>query len=84
MKYIRRVERLMRQHGIRGIVTPRRQPRTTDSRHDLPVAPNRLGRNFSAERPNQVWTADLTYIPTVEGWLYLAAIIDLCTRKIVG
>jgi putative transposase len=81
---IRRVERVMRQHGIRGIVTPRRRPRTTDSRHGLPVAPNWLGRNFSAERPNQVWAADLTYIPTAEGWLYLAAIIDLCTRKIVG
>ena len=81
----RRVERLMRQHGIHGIVTPRprRRPRTTDSRHSLPVAPNRLGRNFTAERPNQVWAADLTYIPTEEGWLYLAAIIDLCTRKIV-
>jgi transposase InsO family protein len=81
---IRRVERVMRQHGICGIVTPRRRPRTTDSRHGLPVAPNRLGRNFSAERPNQVWAADLTYIRTAEGWLYLAAIIDLCTRKIVG
>jgi transposase InsO family protein len=81
----RRVERLMRQHGIHGIVTPRprRRPRTTDSRHGLPVAPNRLRRNFTAERPNQVWAADLTYIPTEEGWLYLAAIIDLCTRKIV-
>jgi putative transposase len=80
----RRVERLRRAHGIRGLVTPRRRPRTTDSRHDLPVAPNRLARNFTAARPNQVWAADLTDIPTSEGWLYLAAIIDLCTRKIVG
>jgi transposase InsO family protein len=54
------------------------------SRHALPIAPNRLERNFTAARPNTVWAADLTYIPTDEGWLYLAAIIDPCTRKIVG
>lgn len=74
----------MRQRGIRGLVVPRRYPCTTDSRHALPIAPNRLERNFTAARPNAVWAADLTYIPTDEGWLYLAAIIDLCTRKIVG
>jgi len=49
-----------------------------------PIAPNRLGRNFTARTPNQVWLADLTYIPTGEGWLYLAAILDMHTRKIVG
>ena len=62
----------------------RRTPRTTDSRHDLPVAPNLLERHFAAERPDTVWLADISYIPTDEGWLYLAAIKDLATREIVG
>jgi transposase InsO family protein len=79
-----RVERLMRRAGLRGLIALPRRPRTTDSRHDHPIAPNRLGRNFVAERPNQVWLADLTYVATDEGWLYLAAILDLATRKIVG
>jgi putative transposase len=64
--------------------TPAARARTTDSRHAYPIAPNRLGRNFLAHRPGQVWLADLTYIPTGEGWLYLAAVLDLHTRKIVG
>ena len=63
-------------------VTPRLC--TTDSRHDLPIAPNRLNQNFAADRPNQVWLADITYVPTSEGWLYLAVVLDLFTRKIVG
>src|SRR5206468_6448030 len=63
---------------------PRRPPRTTDSRHDLPVAPNLLDRHFDAERPDTVWLADISYLPTDEGWLYLAAIEDLATREIVG
>jgi putative transposase len=79
-----RIERLMRHAGLRGRATLRRRPRTTDSRHAYPIAPNRLGRNFVASRPGQVWLADLTYIPTGEGWLYLAAVLDLHTRKIVG
>jgi transposase InsO family protein len=57
---------------------------TTDSRHDWPIAPNRLNQNFAADRPNQVWLADITYVPTSEGWLYLAVVLDLFTRKIVG
>ena len=57
---------------------------TTDSRHDLPIAPNRLAQKFAAERPNQVWLADISYVPTSEGWLYLAVVLDLFTRKIVG
>jgi putative transposase len=79
----RRVERLMREMGLsarRG----RRIPRTADSRHDLPVAPNLLARNFTADRPDQVWLADISYIPTDEGFLYLAAIKDMATREIVG
>lgn len=79
-----RVERLMRRHGVRGLVAQRRRVQTTDSRHAFPVAPNLLERKFFAtSRPNQVWLADLTYIPTGEGWLYMAAIMDLHTRKIV-
>jgi transposase InsO family protein len=62
----------------------KRAPRTTDSRHDLPVAPNRLARNFAADRPDQVWLADVSYIPTDEGWLYLAAVKDLATREVLG
>lgn len=80
----RRVERLMRRHGVRGLIGQRRRVQTTDSHHAFPVAPNLLERRFTAERPNQVWLADLTYILTGEGWLYLAAIMDLHTRKIVG
>lgn len=78
-----RVARLMRQAGIRPAYV-RRWVRTTRSDPRLPVAPNRLGRNFSAQRPNQKWVSDLTYIPTRQGWLFLAAVMDLFSRKIVG
>jgi putative transposase len=78
-----RVERLMRENGIRGR-HKRRYKATTDSRHDLPVAPNVLGRNFAPQAPNQAWTGDLTYIWTDEGWLYLAVVIDLFNREVVG
>ncbi len=70
----RRVARLMREMGLAARRGRRRAPRTTDSRHDLPVAPNLLDRNFAAERPDAVWLADISYLPTGEGWLYLAAI----------
>ncbi len=79
-----RIERLMRHAGLRGLAALPRRTRTTDSRHAYPIAPNRLGRDFATAAPNQVWLADLTYIPTGEGWLYLAAVLDLHTRKIVG
>ncbi|MGU3480251.1 DDE-type integrase/transposase/recombinase, partial [Methylobacterium sp. D48H] len=79
-----RVERLMRRHGIRALAGRRFRPCTTGSRHDLPIAPNLLKQDFSAARPNTVWLADITYLPTGEGWLYLAAVLDLATRKIVG
>jgi putative transposase len=78
-----RVERLMREHGLRGR-HKRRFKATTDSKHTLPVAPNRLNQNFATERPDQVWTADITYLATGEGWLYLAVVLDLYTRQIVG
>jgi transposase InsO family protein len=80
----RRVARLMRAMGLQARRGRRRTPRTTDSRHDLPVAPNLLGRRFAAEQPDAVWLADISYIPTDEGFLYLAAIEDLATREVVG
>jgi transposase InsO family protein len=79
-----RIERMMRRHGIRAIMARPRRVRTTDSRHGLPIAPNLIARDFTAEAPNRVWLADITYIPTAEGWLYLAAIMDLFSRRIVG
>ncbi len=80
----KRVARVMRQHGIRARAPRRYRVCTTDSKHSLPVAENLLDQNFVAERPDQVWLADITYIPTGEGWLYLAVILDLFTRKVVG
>ena len=79
----KRVERLMKEAGIQGI-QKRKFKVTTDSRHNLPVAENLLNRNFSASSPNMSWVSDITYISTNEGWLYLAAIMDLYSRKIVG
>ena len=79
-----RVERLMHHHGIRARTPRRFRVRTTDSHHNLPISPNRLDQKFAAERPDQVWLADITYVPTGEGWLYLAVVLDLFTRKIVG
>jgi putative transposase len=80
----RRVARLMREMGLAARRGRRRAPRTTDSRHDLPVAPNLLDRRFAADRPDTVWLADISYLPTDEGWVYLAAIEDLATREVVG
>ena len=80
----KRVARVMRQHGIRARAPRRFRVCTTDSQHSLPVAENLLDQNFGADRPDQVWLADITYIPTSEGWLYLAVILDLFTRKVVG
>jgi putative transposase len=78
-----RVERLMRQHNIRAR-HKRRYKVTTDSKHHLPVAENLLARDFQPSAPNQVWTSDITYLWTAEGWLYLAIVIDLFNREIVG
>jgi putative transposase len=77
------VARLMRESGIRA-KAPRRFVRTTDSNHRLPVAANRLARDFDPTAPNTAWSADITYIPTREGWLYLAVVEDLFSRLIVG
>ena len=78
-----RVERLMRENGIHAR-HKRRYKVTTDSKHGLPVADNLLARNFMPAAPNQVWTSDITYLWTDEGWLYLAIVLDLFNREIVG
>lgn len=78
-----RIRRLMQKHGIRAR-HKRRYKATTNSRHTLPIAPNLLDRQFTTTTPDAVWTADITYIPTREGWLYLAVVMDLHTRAIVG
>lgn len=79
----KRVERLMRRAGIRARQR-KRSKTTTNSQHDYPVAPNVLNRQFTAERPDEKWLADITYIATAEGWLYLAVVLDVFTRQIVG
>ena len=78
-----RVERLMQENGIRA-KHKRRFKVTTDSKHNLPVAPNLLERNFAPQAPNQAWTSDITYLWTGEGWLYLAIVLDLFNREVVG
>jgi putative transposase len=77
------VAELMKRHGIRARA-PRRFVRTTNSRHDLPVFENRLDRDFDPEEPNASWCAEITYIPTAEGWRYLAVVEDRFRRMIVG
>jgi transposase InsO family protein len=79
----KRVARLMRLNGIRS-KTARKFRVTTDSKHNLPVAPNRLQRQFTVTRPDAVWLSDITYVWTREGWLYLAGVLDLYSRRIVG
>jgi putative transposase len=78
-----RVERLMREHGIRAR-HKRRFKATTDSKHSMPVADNLLNRDFTPAAPNRVWTGDITYIATGEGWLYLAVVLDLFNREVIG
>lgn len=79
----KRVERLMRESGLFSR-RKKKFKQTTDSRHGLPVAPNVLEQVFEAKKPNEAWVTDITYVWTQEGWLYLAAILDLYSRKVVG
>jgi putative transposase len=79
----KRVARLMREHGITGN-PPKRFRRTTDSKHNLPIADNVLNRKFKADGPDKIWATDITYVRTWEGWLYLAVVIDLFSRRVVG
>jgi len=80
----KRVGRLMKGAGLRPKMVRKFRVKTTDSNHSNPIAPDLLGRDFSAKRPNQAWVSDITYIPTDEGWLYLASTMDLYSRLIVG
>ena len=79
----RRVGRLMRQNGI-SVVRTRKHKVTTDSDHKFNIAPNLLGRDFTADQPNQKWAGDVSYVWTREGWLYLAVILDLHSRRVIG
>ncbi len=78
-----RVYRLMQQNNISSR-RPKQFKSTTNSKHNYPVAPNIVDQNFNVAEPNKLWAADITYIPTGEGWLYLAVIIDVCLKKVVG
>lgn len=80
----KRVARLMRAQGLHAGRPHRRKPRTTDSQHTQPVAPNLLERDFTAAAPNRKWVADITSIPTHSGWLYLAGILDVYSRRAIG
>jgi transposase InsO family protein len=80
----KRVERLMRREGLKGRTGKGRGVCTTNSRHDQPVAPNLLLGRSAPQRTDEVWVADITYIPTAQGWLFLAAVMDLYSRQILG
>jgi transposase InsO family protein len=80
----KRIGRVMREHGLQSHKRRRFRVVTTDSKHAHPVAPNVLQRDFEATAPNQKWLADMTYVPTDEGWLYVALVLDLHARKLVG
>jgi transposase InsO family protein len=79
-----RIARLMRDNGLKARQKRRFVPRTTQSNHDLPIAPNWLAKVPAAARPDQIWVVDITYIDTAEGWIFLAVILDACSRKVVG
>ena len=79
----RRVGRLLRQNGI-SVVRTRKHKVTTDSNHKFNIAPNLLDRNFTANEPNQKWAADISYFCMRQGWLYLAVILDLHSRRVIG
>lgn len=79
-----RVARLMRETGLQGRQRRRYRVRTTDSNHDQPVAPNRLKVADRPTRIDEVWVSDITYVPTQEGWLYLAGVLDLYSRRLIG
>ena len=79
-----RVASIMRENGIKGKRKGKIKHKTTNSNHRNAIAQNKLERNFNAEKPDQKWASDITYIPTLEGWLYLAVVIDLFSRKVIG
>jgi putative transposase len=79
-----RVARIMKAHGIRSIVHKRFRVQTTDSNHNYPIAKNLLDRDFTPEKTGKAWVSDITYIRTLEGWLYLTTVVDLGDRKVIG
>jgi len=79
-----RIARLMREAQLQGRTRRRYRVRTTDSNHHEPIAPNLLGTTAAPSRPDQVWVTDITYVQTDEGWLYVAGVLDLCTRRLIG
>ena len=79
-----KVATLMWNLGLRPKASKKYKGATTNSKHKFPIASNKLNQEFEAERPNTKWVGEVTFIETGEGWLYLAAVLDLCTRKIVG
>jgi transposase InsO family protein len=81
---LHRVARIMRENGLKSTYRRQRRPRTTDSNHNKKVSPNLLNRDFFADKPNQKWVSDITYIKSEKGWLYHCMIKDLCTKEIVG
>lgn len=80
----KRIARLMKNAGLRGLSSKRYVPRTTQSDHDQPIAPNVLAERSAPTGPNQIWVNDLTYVPTAEGWLYVGVVLDLWSRQVVG
>jgi putative transposase len=80
----KRVSRLMRELGVRGVRKGGYRPRTTESRHHLASWPNRLRQADPPRRPDQIWVSDMTYVPTREGWLYVAGVLDQCSRRLLG
>lgn len=80
----KRIARLMRREGLQGLCARRFVPRTTQSEHDHPIAPNRLAERPAPTGPNQTWVTDLTYVWTTEGWLYVAVLLDLWSRRVIG
>ena len=81
---VKRIARLMKTAGLQGLCSRRFVPQTTDSDHDHPIAPNRLASAPVPTKPNQTWVTDLTYVWTAEGWLYVAVMLDLWSRRVVG
>jgi putative transposase len=81
---VKRIARLMKTAGLQGLSPKRFVPQTTDSDHDHPIAPNLLGQRAAPSGPNQTWVTDLTYVRTGEGWLYVAVLLDLWSRRVVG
>jgi transposase InsO family protein len=80
----KRIARLMRACGLRGVRRGGYRPRTTESRHRLTSSPNLLRQAPAPQKPDQVWVSDITYIPTREGWLYVAGVLDRCSRRVLG